>query len=199
MAGSRSLTPVQERALIGASRRLSPRDHLIVCLLLFTGMRCTDLLRLRFGDIWWDGAPLTSLRIPTHPNQRHRRGARDFPILSELHRAIHAYVQSMIRSGDAIDELPLFRGRTLDGRFWRAQPLNRRQVHRILRRVIRRAGLQDSPRLSPMSLRKTLGCKVYARTKDILLAREVLGHVSAASTCEMLEVGRGDVELAIMR
>jgi integrase len=194
MPGCRTLSPFEERRFLAAARRASPRDRLVVTLMLFAGLRSSELLRLKVGDIWRDNSVVSHLEIPSHA-LRHQQGMRQIPVSPEVRRATESFFRSrQERRPDAplvTAEIPRHAARNME--------LNRREVHRIVRKVFRRARLDDDGRMGVHILRKTFGRRIYELTNaDVVLARDALGHGSIITTQEYLEVNRPAVVAAVL-
>lgn len=131
--------------------RENPRDHLIFVLLLSTGMRLNEKLTLNCGDV---------------------RIRESFLVIGKMRKSrrvfIPPHIQGLIQEHleGKNDDSPLFQGR--EGRrlsgYW---------VESLFRQYQEKAGLEG---FTPHSLRHTFASHLYAKTKELLLVSQLLGH-----------------------
>jgi len=135
------------------------RDHALVAFLLGTGARLSSALALEVGDLDLYGgtAALRELK---------GGGSMVVHLRPEL-VALLAKTVGDRRTG------PVFAGRD-GGR------LTARHAQRRFDEWLAKAGIRG--RYSPHSLRHTFAMGLYARTGDVLLVKEALGHRSISST-----------------
>ena len=99
MAGSRPLTPSEERHLVRQIRRINARDRALISAQLFLGFRISEVLALTIGHVW-DGSRIRA-RVALPP--RFLKGGfgttRTIPIGPELRRALERYLAQ--RGGSA--------------------------------------------------------------------------------------------------
>ena len=113
-----------------------------------------------------------------------RTAKGDWPMRVFLGQKIREHLRRFI--ADRVTG-PLFVGRT-GGR------LTTRQAHRRFVLWARRAGVNSGA--SPHTLRHTCATRTYARSRDILVVKEVLGHRSIASTLVYAAVGQARLRQA---
>src|ERR1035437_1793520 len=108
MAGSRPLTPSEERLLVRRIRRINARDRALISAQLFLGFRISEVLALTIGHVW-DGSRIRS-RVALPP--RFLKGGygttRTIPIGPELRRALERYLDQRGRHEDLLPNAPLF-------------------------------------------------------------------------------------------
>jgi site-specific recombinase XerD len=162
------LTGKQVEALLQVSGSEQPslarRAIAILMLLLHTGIRVNELVELRLDDVRFDH-PGTHLLI-----KDGRNGViREIPLKGEVRHALYEYLA--VRP-NVEGESHLFLSR--EGR-----SLSARSVQRIVSSRARAAGLEG---VSPQALRRTYANRLLARTGDLALVSERLGHQNLATT-----------------
>ena len=138
---------------------LKKRDALIILTLAFTGLRSSELLRLRPCDISSDFIFV-----------RHGKGDKDrtIPLANDLNQPLYDYIKSNpIRPTD-----PIF-------------PIKRSQLHRIIKTYATKAGIND---LSPHSLRHYFATTLVERQAPLKAVQELLGHADISTTATYLDL-----------
>lgn len=186
MSTARYITPGERSRLLAAMP--NPRDRLLVVLGLNTGFRVSELLSLRWHQLWGEGQPLAYVEIARR-NLKGGRSARRkkvlsrrLPINATAAAAIREYAFAVSGSGCPDPEAWVFASRK------RARGvITRRQAHTILARAAVRAGLKE--KVAPHGLRRAFGIDAYEMSKDVLLVRDLLGHRSVLTTEAYLRRG----------
>lgn len=137
------------------------RDRAMVELLYSTGMRLSELVGLRCGDLSLPGAMVLVLG----------KGGRErkIPVGKAALSAVDAYLQTrgVSEPGD-----PLFPGRK--------GAISPRTVQRVVTRHLRRVARRS--RLSPHILRHSFATHLLDRGAELRAVQELLGHTSLSST-----------------
>jgi integrase len=186
MSVARYITPEERLRLLAVLP--NPRDQLLVVLGLNTGFRVSELLSLKWGQLWSDGQPLAFVEVA----RRHIKGGRSerrkkvfsrrLPINAAAAAAIREYAFAVSGSGGPDPQDWVFASRKrLPG------VITRRQAHAIMARAGVRAGLKE--KVAPHGLRRAFGVDAYELTKDVLLVRDLLGHRSVLTTEAYLRRG----------
>jgi len=172
----KTLSPDEERRLLNVLRagtgQDAERDQAMFTLMLRSGIRVGSAVDLKVEDLDLERGVLQILA---------KGGRRDQALIA---RDVAEHLASFI--GDRTTG-PLFAGR--DG-----SALTTRHVARRLRAWAKKAGIK---RTSPHSLRHTCGQRIYSKTGDVLLVREVLRHRNIASTMVYVRVDEERVRLAL--
>lgn len=176
-----------------------PRDRALIELAAQTGLRLSELLKLRIHDVWQDGAPLPVLRV----SRRNLKGglgrrarsvsSRTIPLNVKAREALVGFLCGA-EAAKFPPEGPLFPSRNAAGHF----PLCRQQAARIIRRICWEAGLSRHRVWSGHSLRKRFVRRVLDTTKDIDLARAAVGHRWIQTTQLYLGLRDDEAQAAIM-
>lgn len=173
-------TPDQVRALLDATRRsASPRrDRAIVLMLLDTGLRASELIALRWGDL--DIAERTA-RV------RGKGGKwRSVSWSGDTARAIVAYAKD--RGRDDADPLFLSESGNTPG-----EALTRGGLGKIILRLGREAGIERAVRCSPHTLRHTFAVMFLRAGGNVFSLKAILGHESLEMTNRYVALAQADL------
>jgi integrase/recombinase XerC len=159
----RSLTDIElrrlEDVLIVEQGPVARRDHLLINVLLHSGIRLGSACALNVEDIDLDNQTLHLRSV-----KGDRPGARVF-YGRTLQDHLVGYLANRPRSG------PLFRAP-------QGERLSKRQAGKRVTHWFERAGIEATPH----SLRHTFATKLLRKTGDLFLVRDALLHRSIAST-----------------
>lgn len=161
--------------LIAAQGRAARTDHLLVDLLLSTGIRLSAALALTDADV-----DIARSEIVV----RRAKGDRVERVVMGTHVRDHLIGFLAERSPG-----PLFRGR--DGR-----PLSSRHAARRIAAWMDRAGIR---RVNVHQLRHSYALNLYAQTRDLLVVQRGLGHRSLSSTAVYARADTAAVRAALDR
>lgn len=157
------------RRLLEAARNTQPlalRDRALVELLYATGLRVSELVGLRVGDI--------NLRIGYLRCLGKGGRERVVPIGRHAIAAVEQYLDTcrpaLVRGADPAR---LFLTRT-------GRPLDRTNAWRIVRRLARQAGLAG--RVSPHTLRHCFATHLIEGGADLRVVQDLLGHADVSTT-----------------
>lgn len=161
----RALSGDEQRALVRAAEAGKPRDRAIVVLLLYTGLRLTELVALDVGDARIS-ARKGLLVVRSGKGDRYR----EVPLNRPVRDALEAWVK--IRAKRIADGEPaLFVGP-------QGLRLSPRAVDMVIRNTARGAGLE----LSAHVLRHTCVTNLVRGGNDIVLVAELAGHQRLETT-----------------
>ncbi|MDY6913041.1 MAG: site-specific tyrosine recombinase XerD [Planctomycetota bacterium] len=143
------------------------RDRAILSLLYATGMRASELVGLKLGDVNFNLAVVRLLG----------KGAKEriVPVADDALAAVRRYIDA--RRGDSLaqdkPEKTLMLSRT-------GRPLSREDVFRIVRKYVRRAALRGN--VTPHTLRHCFATQLLAHGADLRSVQEMLGHADISTT-----------------
>lgn len=159
----------------------SLRDYALFVLGINSGLRVSDLISLKVGDVM---ETRTKAKIRLRLREQKTGKLKDFPIGEKSRAAIQEYVTTC-RKGWKPDE-PLFASRKGNGHLQRAQVL------RILSEAAERVGIHES--VGTHTLRKTFGYWRYKNTGDVTLIQKLLNHSSPAITLAYIGITRDQLD-----
>ncbi len=158
-------------------RSYSERDYVLFCLAINTGLRISDMLPLRVGDV--RGKPSFYIR-----ETKTRKEA-----IVTLNTAVQLLLREYTDQMEPDDFLfPNFRHKN--------QHILRVQVYKILEKARIQAGLQFP--LSPHSLRKTFGWHHYQKHRDVVLLQNIFRHSSPSITLRYIGVTQDHITNSLM-
>ncbi|MFG1464983.1 tyrosine recombinase XerC [Xanthobacter sp. DSM 24535] len=165
VSSARALTDPQTRA--GEDREIwvLTRDAAVLALLYGAGLRISEALGLRAGQIPEDGA-IDHITVLGKGNK-----TRMVPLIAPVRAAVSDYVRACPYPLEA--DGPLFVGT-------RGGPLSPRIVQLAVERMRGALGLPDSA--TPHALRHSFATHLLARGGDLRAIQELLGHASLSTT-----------------
>jgi integrase/recombinase XerD len=144
----------------------TPRQHLLVLLLLSAGLR-----RSEAADITLDDLDLTHRQLKVHGKGNKERLV---PLTGEVVAALHQYLAS--RPSSSSRHLFLsYCGQAIPGR----------RIYQILRRLFKKAGLAHQG-ITPHKLRHTFATHLVRNGVDVRTVQELLGHADLQTTAKYL-------------
>jgi site-specific recombinase XerD len=161
-AGGRLLTTREIEQLLKAAQQgsragLARRDKAILCLLVHTGLRVSEVVDLQTSDLVFDNP---GVHLQVGPGQDGQ--VRHLPLPGEVHKTIYHYLQ--VRPRVSTSNLFL----SQEGR-----PISTRTVQRVVSDCARAAGFDG---ISAQTLRRTYAANLMDKTQDLALVSKRLGH-----------------------
>lgn len=179
MGGARPLTGRQyERMLEQCSGPFKNRDRLMISLGCHTGLRISELLWVKWADLWPIGRKEPELWIPGEVTKGKGRG-RLIRISPRLEGSVTAWRDDFEKAwpGEDLRHVFVTRCRTV---------MTARMAQKVIVRVAKAAGVP--PPYGTHMLRKTYAARMYkALDGDLHMLRDALGHASITSTVLYLE------------
>jgi integrase len=147
--------------LIRALDNYHPRFGLLFALGVETGLRISDLLRLRVRDV----------KLTLHVTERKTKRKRSIDISPWMLLAVELYAKD-------------FSLKKTDFLFWSKpwhtdKPMSRQWAYDVISRVAKENGLQG---IGTHSMRKTYACDLYRRLGSVEAVQNVLGHKHIQTT-----------------
>ena len=162
--------PIREKEKIaelkGILRQTSYRNYILFVLGINTGLRISDMLKLKVEDV----------RNKSHIVLKEQKTSKNkkFLINSNLRRELSDY------TADMADHEYLFQSR-----IGQNKPLSRFQAYRIFSEAGRKAGLES---IGCHSTRKTFGYHHYKENKDVALLQKLFNHSSPSITLDYIGI-----------
>lgn len=156
------LTETEAKRLLGAAMG-NPRAHSIVAILLYSGLRVGELVRLETHNVDFDELTITV-----------KSGKGDKDRLVVVTDACMGAVREWLARRPKSPSDYVYPGR--GGR----SPLSEQTVQRLVQRTSKRAGIEKN--VTPHVLRHTLATALLRNGGDIRFIQRMLGHASIATT-----------------
>ena len=175
----RSLKVLED--MIWRLRVTSDRNYMLFLTGIYTGLRISDILRLKVRDF----------RNRDYLYLRAKKTGKETKLCINpvLKKEMARYIE-----GKAPDEW-LFPSRVTAG--GKARPIGREQAYRIIRDLGRRYGLEN---IGTHSMRKTFGYHMYKNNHyNLALLQEIYGHKNPADTLRYIGVSREKANEAIRK
>ena len=149
------------------------RDLLLFTMGINTGLRISDLLKLRVIDV----------RNKSHVEIKEQKTGKTkrFPLLGNLQSMIEEYVRGRL------DNEYLFRSREGANK-----PITRVMAYLIINEACHKAGITDN--VGTHTLRKTFGYHHYQQFHDVAILQYLLNHSSPSITLRYIGITQDNVE-----
>ncbi|KON86589.1 integrase [Sporosarcina globispora] len=173
-----TVQPIRDIAMIAAMKDVLMRQHyrnyFLFVLGINTGLRISDLLTLKVGDV----RERSHIIITEQKTGKLKR----FKINSELQKHISEFTISK----DAAEYL--FKSRR------GAQRIHRVQAWKILNTAAKEVGLAE---IGTHTLRKTFGYHFYQKYKDVAVLQQIFNHSSPAVTMRYIGINQDIIDEAV--
>lgn len=177
----RDVEKVREiRALLA---KKSTRDELMFCFGIYTGLRISDILQFKVGDV--RNKKILLVKEQKVQNTRKVNKTKHIPVMPELKKVITSYIV-----GKSDDEY-LFKSRQ-----GRNSPITRVRAYGILREAAKACQLEE---IGTHTLRKTFGYHIYQATKDVALLQDILNHSAPYITLKYIGVNQDAINSAYQK
>ena len=149
------------------------RDLLLFTMGINTGLRISDLLKLKVIDV----------RNKSHVEIKEQKTGKikRFPLLGNLQAMIEEYTKGKL------DNEYLFRSREGANK-----PITRVMAYKIINNACRKAGITDN--VGTHTLRKTFGYHHYQQFHDVAILQYLLNHSSPSITLRYIGITQDNVE-----
>ncbi|PGY78251.1 site-specific integrase [Bacillus cereus] len=157
-------------------REKSERNYILFVMGINTGLRISDILKLKVGDL--KGSHISMREMKTGKQKR-------IQITAALRRELKWYIEDME------DHEYLIKSRQGKNR-----PIGRSMAYKILSSTAAEFGLDE---IGTHTLRKTFGYHMYMQTKNIALLMEIFNHSSQRVTLRYIGVNQDAMDKAMTR
>ena len=175
--------PIRDLKQIDTLKKLlkqqSLRDYCLFVLGINSGLRISDLLKLRISDVSEKGKVKDRIRL----REKKTNKFKDFPISNNAKKAIKEYLQSRVINNE--DE-PLFLSRKNKGF------LLRQRAYLILNEAAKSIGIKE--KIGTHTLRKTFGYHAYNNGYDITLIQKLFNHSSSSVTLRYIGITQEELD-----
>lgn len=152
------------------------RDMIMILIGIYTGLRISDILKLKVKDV----KDKTSIRTKEKKTKKYKSIA----IHEELYKELKVYCR------ERMGEEYLIKSREGDN-----NPISRVQAYRIIKKLQYDYKIEDN--LGCHSLRKTYGYNMYEKN-DISIVQKALNHTSQADTIRYIGVEEEEINRATL-
>lgn len=156
-------------------RSRSERDYILFQFGIYSGLRISDILKLRVRDV--RGKDKVMIR------EKKTGKERRFPINKALKKDLDRYIEEM-KDYEFL----------IKSREGRNQAISRQQAWTILQDAGQKFGIQ---KIGTHSLRKTFGYHMYQQTHDIVAIQKILNHATQEYTLRYIGITQDTLDSAI--
>lgn len=149
------------------------RDLLLFTMGINTGLRISDLLKLKVIDV----KGKSHVEIKEQKTGKIKR----FPLLGNLQSMIDEYIKGKL------DTEYLFRSRNGANK-----PITRVMAYKIINEACRKAGITDN--IGTHTLRKTFGYHHYQTFKDVAILQHLFNHSSPSIALRYIGITQDEIE-----
>ena len=162
----------------------SLRDWLLFTLGINSGLRVSDLLKLKVGDVQNEKGKINE--YITVKEQKTKKAKR-FPINKTSQKAIKEYLASREYDSDTY----LFESRKRDSN-GNSKPISRIQAYEIINSAARRVGIEDP--IGTHTMRKTFGYHAYHNGCSVELLQQIFNHAAPSVTLRYIGITQDDID-----
>ena len=154
------------------------RDYCLFVLGINSGLRISDLLKLRISDIAENGKIKDRIRL----REKKTNKFKDFPLSTSTKSALKDY----LKTRNYTEDEPLFMSRKNKGF------LLRQQAYKIINDVAKSVGIKE--KIGTHTLRKTFGYHAYNNGYNITLIQKLFNHSSPAVTLRYIGITQDEMD-----
>ena len=190
MIGCPALSPQELRlALESLDGRFALRNRALIVLGVKTGLRISELLALKVGQVW-DGRSAVSRFYVTRQNTKGKRAGTSIVLHPDAAQAVSQW----IRTGGLTTNL---RGYLFPSQKHPGERLGRKAAWAVLHRAFRQAGVPGMA--GTYCLRKTFAKNVHeALGGDLFRTAKAMRHTSPMTTLRYLSFKQDEIDRAIL-
>ncbi len=154
------------------------RDYCLFVLGINSGLRISDLLKLRISDVSEKGKIKDRIRL----REKKTNKFKDFPLSNSTKSALKEY----LKTREYNENEPLFISRKNKGF------LMRQQAYKIINDVAKSVGIKE--KIGTHTLRKTFGYHAYNNGYDITLIQKLFNHSSPSVTLRYIGITQDEMD-----
>lgn len=154
------------------------RDYCLFVLGINSGLRISDLLKLKIIDVVEKGKIKDRIRL----REKKTNKFKDFPLSEKTKQAIKEY----LKTRNYTENEPLFISRKNKGF------LLRQQAYKIINDVAKSIGIKE--KIGTHTLRKTFGYHAYSNGYDITLIQKLFNHSSPSVTLRYIGITQEELD-----
>lgn len=154
------------------------RDYCLFVLGINSGLRISDLLKLKISDVIEKNKVKDRIRLREIKTGKYK----DFPLSDNTKSAIKEY----LKTRDYKENEPLFLSRKNKGF------LMRNQAYKIINDVAKSVGIKE--KIGTHTLRKTFGYHAYNNGYDIALIQKLFNHSSPSVTLRYIGITQDEMD-----
>ena len=174
--------PIRDLKQIDTIKKLlkqqNMRDYCLFVLGINSGLRISDLLKLRISDVSEKGKVKNRIRL----REKKTNKFKDFPISDNAKRAINEY----LKTRTIVENEPLFISRKNKGF------LMRKRAYWILNEAARSIGIKE--KIGTHTLRKTFGYHAFKNGYDIEIIQKLFNHSSPSVTLRYIGITQDNLD-----
>lgn len=160
-------------------RKNGTRDYLLFVFGINTGLRISDIIKLKVKDVLDDERKIKSHIVLTEKKTRKYKKFKINPVLAN---ELYQFVKNM-----GMEEY-IFKSRNGIN-----QPITRVRAYKILNDAGKKVGLTE---IGTHTLRKTFGYWFYNETHDIALLQEIFNHSAPSITLKYIGINQDVIDEA---
>lgn len=186
MRGRQTVQPIRKltditRVTQCLEDHFAPKYKALFLLGINTGLRISDLLKLRVEDILEPNKKRRQVVERLEVREKKTGKYKNFPLNTRARTALQDYLKTyQVKSG------PLFPSRNLNGK----KPLTRTSVYIVLTSAAKMAGLHE--RVGTHTMRKTFGYHKYKEGVDITRLMRIFRHATPEITLRYIGITQDD-------
>ena len=154
------------------------RDYCLFVLGINSGLRISDLLKLRISDVSEKGKIKDRIRL----REKKTNKFKDFPLSNSTKSALKEY----LKTREYNENEPLFISRKNKGF------LLRQQAYKIINDVAKSVGIKG--KIGTHTLRKTFGYHAYNNGYDITLIQKLFNHSTPSVTLRYIGITQDEMD-----
>ena len=154
----------------------SDRDLLLFVLGINTGIRVSDLLKLKVEDVWDEGNPKEFLSVLDDKSSERKAHYLN----TNVKTALNNYLYNL----EFYPNDYLFRSKKLN------QPITRQQAYRIINSAAKEVGISGN--IGTHTLRKTFGYHAYRKGIAISILKSIYNHTTPAETLRYIGIDKNE-------